>query len=89
VVNQRYEPRLELEENLMIKTATAKASRIECSVMIDLEISGVRATLHCYCILEHIRPSYSIILGRPWLKEVQAIGDYKIDIYYIHDTMGN
>jgi hypothetical protein len=47
--------RLELEENLMIKTATAETSRIEYSVMIDLEISGVRATLRCYCIPEHIR----------------------------------
>jgi hypothetical protein len=56
--------------------------------MIDLRISGVRATLQCYCIPEHIRLSYSIHLGRRWLKQVQPIGDYKPDIYYIHDTMG-
>jgi hypothetical protein len=81
--------RLELEENLMIKTATTKTSRIEYSVIINLEISGVRATLCCYCIPEHIRPSYSTLLSRRWPKRVQAISDYKTDIYCIHDTMGN
>jgi hypothetical protein len=28
-------------------------------------------------------------LGRRWLKQVQAIGDFKTDIYYMHDTIGN
>jgi hypothetical protein len=46
--------RLELGENLMIKTATAETSIFVYSVMIGLEISGIRDTLYCYCIPEHI-----------------------------------
>jgi hypothetical protein len=58
---------------------------------VDLEVTvaGVTASIRCYCLPgTYARSSYTLLLGRRWMKQVQAIGDYAKDTYHIHDMAG-
>jgi hypothetical protein len=64
-----------------MRTAASTVHPIEAYVMIDIEVAGVVASIKCYVLPASIRPSYSILLGRRWMKQVRALGDYANDRY--------
>jgi len=74
------------QNEVLMRTAASTYHAINHYVMMDISIAGVSATIRCYCLLS--RPSYSILLGRRWMKEVRAIGDYADDSYCIYDLAG-
>jgi hypothetical protein len=76
-------------KSLLMRTAAAEISVIEWYVDLDVEIAGVTATARVYCIPAPARPSYTLLLGRKWLKQVRAIGNYDSGTYIIHDSLGN
>jgi hypothetical protein len=86
--------RLSPTKSLMMRTAAAEVSVIQWYVDIDIEIAGNTATARVYCVPPPARPSYTIFLGRNWMKQVRAIrvaqaGVFELDIRiynqpYIH-----
>jgi hypothetical protein len=72
----------------MMRTAAAEVSVIQWYVDIDIEIAGITATSRVYCVPPPARPSYTILLGRKWMKQVRAIGNYESGTYVIHDSLG-
>jgi len=51
-------------------------------------VAGVTSFIRCYC-LPGVQLSYTLLLGRRWMKQVRALGDYAKDMYHIHDMAGN
>jgi hypothetical protein len=80
--------RLSPTKSLMMRTAAAEVSIIQWYVDLDIEIAGVTATSRVYCIPAPARPSYTLLLGRKWMKQVRAIGNYDKGTYVIHDSLG-
>jgi hypothetical protein len=76
------------QDEVSMRTAASTVHPIEAYVMIDIEVAGVVASIKCYVLPASIRPSYSILLGRRWMKQVRALGDYANDRYCIHDMAG-
>jgi len=74
------------QNEVLMRTAASTYHSINHYVMMDISIAGVSATIRCYCLPS--RPSYSILLGRRWMKQVRAIGDYADDSYCIYDLAG-
>lgn len=79
---------LTLQENddIVIRTATNEIRSIRYCTFFDIDIAGVVAHIRAYVM--DIPQSYSLLLGRKWLYQVKAIGDYARNIYTIHDTEG-
>ena len=71
---------------VLMRMAASTYHSINHYVMMDISIAGVTATIRCYCLLS--RPSYSILLGQRWMKQVRAIGDSADDSYFIYDLAG-
>jgi hypothetical protein len=57
-------------------------------VDVDIEIAGVTSTSWVYCVPAPARPSYTLLLGRKWMKQVRAIGNYETGTYIIRDSLG-
>jgi hypothetical protein len=76
------------QDEVSMRTAASTVHPIEFYALIDIEIAGVVASIKCYVLPASIRPSYSILLGRRWMKQVRALGDYANDRYCIHDMAG-
>jgi hypothetical protein len=76
------------QDEVSMRTAASTVHPIEFYVLIDIEIAGVIASIKCYVLPESISPSYSVLLGRRWMKQVRALGDYANDRYCIHDMAG-
>jgi len=74
------------QNEVLMRTAASTYHSINHYIMMDISIAGVSATIRCYCLPS--RPSYSILLGRRWMKQVRAIGDYADDSYCIYDLAG-
>ena len=79
---------LKLFENndIMIRTATNEIRAIRYCTNFDITIAGVTAYIRMYII--DISQSYSLLLGRRWLYQVRAIGDYERGSYTIYDADG-
>jgi hypothetical protein len=77
------------QDEVSMRTAASTVHPIEFYVLIDIEIAGVIASIKCYVLPESISPSYSVLLGRRWMKQVRALGDYANDRYCIHDMAGS
>jgi len=75
------------QNEVLMRTATSTYHSINHYVIMDISIAGVSANIRCYC-LPTCRPSYAILLGRRWMKQVWAIGDYADDSYCIYDLAG-
>jgi len=74
------------QTDVVMKTAAFTFHEIKYYVNLDVTVSGVTASIQCYCLPEQGgRSSYTLLLGRRWIKQVQALGDYSKDIYHIHD----
>jgi hypothetical protein len=76
-------------KSLMMRTAAAEVSYIRWYVDLDIEIAGVISTSRVYCIPAPARPSYTLLLGRKWMKQVRALGNYDTGTYVIRDALGN
>ena len=79
---------LVLQENddIVIRTATNEIRSIRYCTYFDIDIAGVVACIRAYVM--DIPQSYSLLLGRKWLYQVKAFGDYERNLYVIHDTHG-
>jgi hypothetical protein len=75
-------------KSLMMRTAAAEVSVIQWYVDVDIEIAGVISTSRVYCVPAPARPSYRLLLGRKWMKQVRAIGNYETGTYIIRDSLG-
>ena len=80
---------LKLEENddIVIRTATNEVRSIRFCTHFDITIAGVTAHIHAYVM--DIPQSYSLLLGRRWLYQVRAVGDYANNSYTIYDAEGH
>jgi hypothetical protein len=75
-------------KSLMMGTAAAEVSVIQWYVDVDVEIAGVTSTSRVYCVPAAARPSYTLLLGRKWMKQVRAVGNYETGTYIIRDSLG-
>jgi len=77
------------QKEIVMKTAASTFHEIKYYVNLTVTVAGVTATIHCYCLPETGgSSSYTLLLGRRWMKQVQALGDYSNDTYHIHDMAG-
>jgi hypothetical protein len=81
--------RLSPTKSLMMRTAAAEVSIIRWYVDLDIEVAGVTATSRVYCIPAPARPSYTLLLGRKWMKQVRAVGNFETGTYVVRDSLGN
>ena len=79
---------LELEDNddIVIRMATDETRPIHQCTTFDLDVAGVVASIKVYVV--DIPQSYSLLLGRRWLYQVRAFGDYSTHAYTIYDAKG-
>lgn len=79
---------LELVKNtdIVIRTATSEVRPVRYCVRVDVNIAGVIARITAYVL--DIPQSYSLLLGRRWLYQVRAVGDYAKQAYVIYDAEG-
>jgi hypothetical protein len=75
-------------KSLMMRTAAAEVSVIQWYVDVDIEIAGVISTSRVYCVPAPARPSYTLLLGRKWMKQVRALGNYETGTYIIRNSLG-
>lgn len=73
----------EFDDDCVIRTATNEIKRITKCAKFHIEIAGVLAAVKVYLV--DIPQSYSILLGRRWLQQVRAMGDYRLHSYVIFD----
>ena len=73
-------------KNIVVKVANGDHHRLTGYVRVALTLSGVRKIIEAYVVSGNT--SYSMLLGRAWLRSVRAIGFYGYDEYYIADTTG-
>ena len=86
---RRMDLTLRPQTDIVMKTAASTFHEIKYYVNLEVTVAGVTASIRCYCLPEEGgRSSYTLLLGRRWMKQVQALGDYGKDIYYIHDMAG-
>jgi hypothetical protein len=77
------------QTEVIMKTAASTFHEIKYYVNLDVTVAGVTASIRCYCLPgTNDKLSYTLLLGRRWMKQVQAIGDYAKDTYHIHDMAG-
>lgn len=74
---------------LMMRTANGSVNDIKWHVDLDINVAGVSAISRVYCIPFAEKPSYSILLGRRWMRQCQAMGDYENNLYVIKDMAGS
>jgi hypothetical protein len=80
---------LKPQTEVVMRTAASTFHEIKYYVNLDVTVAGVKATIRCYCLPGlGIQSSYTLLLGRRWMKQVQALGDYATDTYHIHDGAG-
>lgn len=77
---------LEDNDDIVIRTATDETRPIHKCTTFDLNIAGVVANIKVYVI--DIPQSYSLLLGRRWLYQVRAFGDYSSHAYTIYNSKG-
>ena len=79
--------------NCTLQTATSAVAHITEYTDVELEIAGVICETRIYIMPNNQTepdgvPCYAILLGRRWLRQVKALGDYANHAYYIHDKAG-
>ena len=75
------------EDNSMtIKVANGAYQKLLGYFRFRAEVAEARKIIEAFIVPENT--SYSLILGRPWLRSVKAIGFYEDDEYWIQDQYG-
>ncbi|KAI5783845.1 hypothetical protein DFH27DRAFT_528665 [Peziza echinospora] len=72
--------------DLRIRTATNEIRSIDFAAQLILKVANVTCAVRVYCMAYTV--SYSLLLGRRWLQQCQAKGDYKNHTYVIFDSKG-
>lgn len=85
-VAKRLGLKLYVNDDIVIRTATDEVRPIHQCTYFNIEIGQVPASVKVYVI--DIPQSYSLLLGRRWLYQVRAIGDYENQKYTIYDSLG-
>ncbi|KAF8443404.1 hypothetical protein BGX38DRAFT_1272048 [Terfezia claveryi] len=75
---------LRANDDIVIRTATDETRPIHQCINFDLDIAGVVAYIRAYVI--DIPQLYSLLLGRRWLYQVWAFGNYAAHSYTIYDS---
>ena len=73
----------EANDDVVICTATNELHPVLKRARFNIEIAGVLASIRVYVLDQAL--AYSLILGRRWMQQVQAIGDYRTHSYVIFD----
>ncbi|KAI5785577.1 hypothetical protein DFH27DRAFT_615375 [Peziza echinospora] len=71
--------------DIAIRTAN-QLTRVRHVVFLDIEIANVTAAVKAYVV--DSPQGYTLLLGRRWLMQVRAQGDYLIPKYVIYDSEG-
>ncbi|OAF59785.1 hypothetical protein VC83_03831 [Pseudogymnoascus destructans] len=69
-----------------MKTADGGVHALDKYVLLLVKVAGVEWILKVFII--HGLTSYKILLGRSWMHQVKAVGDYSSNDYYIFGTNG-
>ena len=72
--------------DLQIRTATGDIWPIHYYTMFEVTIAGVTAQVRAYIISKST--TYTLLLGRRWMKQVKAKGDYKANTYEMEGEDG-
>ena len=86
-VAARLDLHLMRNDDLKIRTATGEVVLISYYVTFDVRIAGVMAMVWAYVV--PAVTSYMLLLGRQWLRQVRAKGDYEKEMYFIKDAAGH
>lgn len=70
--------------DILIRTATNEVRNVQYCTHLNIDVAGVVATVTVHVL--DIPQSYSLLLGRRWLYQVRAIGDYSTHSYVIYDA---
>ena len=73
----------EANDDVIIRTATNELHPMLKRARFNIEIAGVLASIRVYILDQAL--AYSLILGRRWMQQVRAIGDYRTHSYVIFD----
>ena len=71
---------------VLIRTATNEIRPIQYCTQFCIRIAGVTTNITAHVL--DIPQSYSLLLGRRWLYQVRAFGDYAAQAYVIYDREG-
>lgn len=74
------------DTDMTITNANGREQQLYHSVLFHFTIDGIPSEVKAY-VFKGIVP-YSLLLGRPWLKQVGIKGDYARDTYTIDDGKG-
>ena len=86
-VAARLDLHLKRNDDLKIRTATGEVVPINYYATFDMRIAGVLANIRAYVV--PTVTSYTLLLGRRWLRQVRANGDYEKETYFIKDAVEN
>lgn len=73
----------EANDNVVIRTATNELYPILTRARFNISIADVLAEVVVYVVRQPME--YSLILGRRWMQQVKAFGDYRTHSYVIFD----
>ena len=85
-VARRLGVKLEDNSDILIRTATNEVRNVRYCTRFHIRIAGVTAEITVHVL--DIPQSYSLLLGRRWLYQVRALGDYADHSYVIYDMEG-
>lgn len=67
------------DKSMVIRVANGAYQRLLGVARFMIEVAGVKRIIEAFVVLGNT--SYSLILGRPWLRSVKAVGLYENDEY--------
>jgi len=77
------------QTEVVIRTAASTFHEIKYYVNLEVTVAGATVSIRCYCLPGwDTSSSYTLLLGRRWMKQVRALGDYGNNTYHIHDMVG-
>jgi hypothetical protein len=79
--------RLHEDDNLCIRVANGTSIPITHVVRFTIKIVGIDHDVEAFVMPGNV--SYSILLGRPWMRSAKLWGSYEHDQYYMLDGRGN
>lgn len=92
LVNERYVveneiPRLEMPTPGMIRLANDQIQRVASCLYLRVVVGGILATVKAYVMGNH--DDWDVLLGRPWLRRMQATEDHYGDMLVVKGNKGH
>ena len=75
-----------LDDSVIIRVANGAETKLSAYCRFKVTVEGVSQIIEAYVV--PYETSYSLLLGRVWMRIVSAIGDYRNDDYWISDDQG-